>query len=70
MVGLYAEDLAASNNWVISGKLTADGKPILANDPHLQATAPGIWYLTELTDSANACCRSDLSRRAGNRARS
>jgi len=48
MVGLYAEDLAASNNWVISGKLTADGKPILANDPHLQPTAPGIWYMTEL----------------------
>jgi len=48
MVGLYAEDLAASNNWVISGKRTADGKPILANDPHLQPTAPGIWYLTEL----------------------
>lgn len=48
-VGLYAEDLAASNNWVISGKRTADGKPILANDPHLQPNAPGIWYLTELT---------------------
>lgn len=47
-VGLYAEDLAASNNWVISGKRTADGKPILANDPHLQPTAPGLWYMTEL----------------------
>jgi penicillin amidase len=43
--GLYAEDNAASNNWVISGKRTADGKAIMANDPHLQATAPGIWYL-------------------------
>jgi penicillin amidase len=49
MVGLYAEGLAASNNWVISGNNTADGKPILANDPHLQATAPGIWYLTHLS---------------------
>jgi penicillin amidase len=48
-VGLYAEDLAASNNWVISGKLTADGKPLLANDPHLAATAPGIWYMAHLT---------------------
>lgn len=48
-VGLYAEDLAASNNWVISGKRTADGKAILANDPHLQPTAPGIWYLTHLS---------------------
>ncbi len=48
-IGLYAEDLAASNNWVISGKRTADGKPILANDPHLAPTAPGIWYLSHLT---------------------
>ena len=47
-VGLYAEDLAASNNWVISGKRTADGKPLLANDPHLLPSAPGIWYLTHL----------------------
>ncbi len=49
VIGLYAEDLAASNNWVISGKLTADGKAILANDPHLAATAPGIWYLAHLS---------------------
>ncbi|MGQ0543639.1 MAG: penicillin acylase family protein, partial [Blastocatellia bacterium] len=48
-IGLYAEDLAASNNWVISGKRTADGKPILANDPHLDSSAPGIWYLAHLT---------------------
>lgn len=48
-VGLFAEDLAASNNWVISGKRTADGKPILANDPHLAPTAPGIWYLSHLS---------------------
>nr|HQU93366.1 penicillin acylase family protein [Pyrinomonadaceae bacterium] len=47
-IGFFAEDLAASNNWVISGKRTADGKPILANDPHLAPTAPGIWYLTLL----------------------
>lgn len=48
-VGMYMEDQAASNNWVISGKLIADGKPMLANDPHLQPTAPGIWYMVHLT---------------------
>lgn len=47
-VGMYAEDLAASNNWVISGKRTADGKPILANDPHLPASVPSVWYLVNL----------------------
>jgi penicillin G amidase len=48
-IGLYAEDLAASNNWVISGSRTADGKPLLANDPHLDPSAPGIWYLVNLS---------------------
>lgn len=51
-IGLYAEDLAASNNWVIAGKRTADGKAILANDPHLLPAAPGIWYLTHLSSGA------------------
>lgn len=48
-VGLFAEELAASNNWVISGKRTASGKPILANDPHLAPAAPGIWYMAHLS---------------------
>lgn len=48
-VGFYMENAAASNNWVISGKRTADGKPIMANDPHLPPTAPGIWYLSHLS---------------------
>ena len=33
-----------SNNWVVSGKLTASGKPLLANDPHLSIEMPSIWY--------------------------
>ena len=51
-IGLYAEDLAASNNWVVSGSRTADGRPLLANDPHLEASAPGIWYLVNLSSPA------------------
>ncbi len=47
-VGLYSENLAASNNWVVSGKHTASGKPLLANDPHLAASAPSIWHLVHL----------------------
>ena len=42
------ETLEASNNWVVSGKHTATGKPLLANDPHIPASAPNIWYQTEL----------------------
>ena len=48
-VGLYAEGLAASNNWVVSGKHTASGRPLLANDPHLAPSAPAIWHLVNLS---------------------
>ena len=37
-------DGIGSNSWVIAGRLTASGRPILANDPHLGASMPGIWY--------------------------
>ena len=33
-----------SNSWTISGKRTATGKPILADDPHLSVQMPSIWY--------------------------
>ncbi|HWS86914.1 MAG TPA: penicillin acylase family protein [Pyrinomonadaceae bacterium] len=48
-IGLNAEDLAASNNWVVSGKRTASGKPLLANDPHLPSSAPSIWHMIHLS---------------------
>jgi penicillin amidase len=33
-----------SNSWVVSGEHTATGDPILANDPHLGVSMPGIWH--------------------------
>ncbi|MFF4524141.1 penicillin acylase family protein [Streptomyces bluensis] len=33
-----------SNSWVVSGDHTVSGKPLLANDPHLSATLPSVWY--------------------------
>jgi penicillin amidase len=38
-----------SNSWVVSGRLTSSGKPMLANDPHLPPTSPPIWYITHLS---------------------
>ena len=38
----------ASNNWVVDGEHSASGKPLLANDPHLEFGAPGFWYLARL----------------------
>jgi penicillin amidase len=37
-----------SNAWVVSGKLTATGKPLLATDPHLELQSPSLWYIAEL----------------------
>lgn len=33
-----------SNGWVISGSRTKSGRPILANDPHITFSHPGIWF--------------------------
>lgn len=38
-----------SNNWVASGAHTATGKPLLANDTHLELSIPPIWYEIHLT---------------------
>jgi penicillin amidase len=40
---------SASNGWAVSGRLTADGVPQLANDPHLELGAPVLWYLARIT---------------------
>jgi penicillin amidase len=37
-------DGIGSNAWVVSGQDTVSGKPLLANDPHLTASIPGVWY--------------------------
>ncbi|MDP1570611.1 MAG: penicillin acylase family protein [Vicinamibacterales bacterium] len=34
----------SSNSWVIAGTKTASGRPLLANDPHLQIELPSVWY--------------------------
>lgn len=40
---------AASNNWVVAGSRTVTGQPLLANDPHLGAQTPAVWYLAHFT---------------------
>ena len=37
-----------SNNWVVNGKHTQSGKPLLANDPHLGHRVPSVWYMIHL----------------------
>ena len=42
------ENSPGSNNWVISGRLTASGNVIVANDPHRNVSNPSIRYIVHL----------------------
>ncbi len=33
-----------SNNWAVAAEKTANGAPILCNDPHLRLRLPAVWY--------------------------
>ncbi len=41
-----------SNNWVVGGKKTKSGYPILCNDPHLGLNLPSLWYEMQITTPA------------------
>lgn len=43
LMGPAGDDIG-SNSWVVSGAHTDTGKPLLANDPHLGASMPSVWY--------------------------
>ena len=46
----------------LSGALTATGKPLLANDPHLAPSLPGIWYQMGLhCRSLSPACPFDIA---------
>lgn len=50
-IGQAANDPDAgqgSNNWVVAGKRTATGKPLLASDPHIAFDAFSCWYEVHL----------------------
>jgi penicillin amidase len=42
-IGMAAE-ASGSNNWAVSGARSATGSPLIAGDPHLPQSMPGIWY--------------------------
>ena len=37
-----------SNAWALSGERSSTGKPMLANDPHLEFSLPSTWYMIHL----------------------
>ena len=46
--GPHAGEGVGSNNWVIHGTRTVTGKPLLANDMHLDLSAPAVWFENHL----------------------
>lgn len=44
----FGGEFTGSNAWVVAGRFTRSGLPMLANDPHLKMKIPSIWYLAEL----------------------
>ncbi|MER6351310.1 penicillin acylase family protein [Streptomyces sp. NPDC001634] len=51
-----------SNSWVVDGRHTITGKPLLANDPHLSASLPSVWYQMGLHCTAvSSKCQYDVT---------
>lgn len=44
----YFYPIEGSNAWVMSGEKTASKRPILASDPHIRYSLPGVWYEAHL----------------------
>ncbi|MCW2767337.1 MAG: penicillin acylase family protein [Nocardioides sp.] len=40
---LGSGDGVGSNSWVVDGAHSSTGRPLLANDPHLGVSLPGVW---------------------------
>ncbi len=43
-----AVEASGSNNWAVSAARSATGSPLIAGDPHLSPSMPGIWYQVSL----------------------
>jgi len=52
LLGSATTEALGSNSWVVDGTRTASGKPLLANDPHLGAKLPSLWYLAHMSAGA------------------
>lgn len=50
-----------SNNWAVSGSLTATGAALVANDMHLRARVPAVWYRARMRLVGDAQTALDLN---------
>jgi len=55
-------DGLGSNSWVVDGDRSETGAPLLANDPHLGVSLPGVWMQVGLhCRDVSAACPYDVS---------
>ena len=55
-------DGLGSNSWVVDGEHSTTGSPILANDPHLGVSLPGVWMQVGLhCRTVSDACPYDVS---------
>jgi penicillin amidase len=47
-IGSFDREGIGSNNWVVSGRLTESGAPLVANDMHLDVRVPNTWNRAQL----------------------
>ncbi|HUF87729.1 MAG TPA: penicillin acylase family protein [Thermohalobaculum sp.] len=50
----------ASNAWAVDGSRASGGRPLLASDPHLWLSAPGVWYLADIRGAGIAAIGGTL----------
>ena len=46
--------MPGSNNWAVSGAMTASGAAIVANDMHLGISVPGVFYKARLVETGRS----------------
>ena len=60
-VGVNGQGIG-SNSWVVDGSHTITGHPLLANDPHLSASLPSVWYQMGLhCRTVSSKCQYDVT---------
>jgi penicillin amidase len=44
----FGDESRGSNNWLVAAEHTANGNPIMSNDPHLSLISPAVWWYCHL----------------------
>lgn len=52
LAGIIGRGAPASNNWALAGFRTHSGRPLVANDTHLDLTIPSMWMIMHLKSPA------------------